>query len=56
MARRPFFNKIWSYERFNAALCKTLNNQIKDGFTKGMEYVSTVPWTRLVVNRFNYGY
>lgn len=46
-----FFNKIWSYEKFNATLCKILNNQIKAGFAKGMHYVSTVPWTRLVVNR-----
>ncbi len=46
-----FFNKIWTYERFNAALCKSLNNQIVAGFAKGMHYVSKVPWTRLVVNK-----
>lgn len=46
-----FFNKIWSYERFNAAFCKALDNRIIDGFAKGMQYVSSVPWTRLVVNR-----
>ena len=46
-----FFNKVWSYRRFNKAMCQALDNRIVAGFAKGMKYVSSVPWTRLIVNR-----
>lgn len=51
LIEKIFFNEIWTFERFNATLCRYFKNKIVDGFAQGMEYVPTVPWTRLVVNR-----